>query len=217
MDRKISNADVLAQLHQRYAVKRFDPARPIPEADWETLEQAAILTPSSYGLQPWAFVVVRDPELRAKLRPVSWNQSQVTDASHLMVFAIKARLTEADVQKFIDRTVTVRNAPPASLEGYKKMMVQHVVAGLNPPQQAEWMARQLYIALGNVMTTAAMMGIDTCPLEGIDPVQYDEILGLKPQGLATKCALALGFRHAEDKYALAAKVRYEKPDVIFYK
>src|SRR5512133_360953 len=115
----ISSDSLLQQLAWRYATKKFDPSKKVSAADWAVLEEALILTASSYGLQPWKFIVVTDPALKAKLRPASWNQSQVEDCSHLVVFAAQQDVTEADVDRFIARIAAVRGVAIESLSGYK--------------------------------------------------------------------------------------------------
>ena len=210
----LTPAQLLESLRWRYAVKQFDASRKIPADAWKALEEALVLSPSSYGLQPWRFVVVADPGIRAKLRPVSWNQSQVTDASHYVVFAAKDRVTEADVDAFVKRTAEVRGVAPETMAGYRKMMVANVANGMAPDVQRHWAALQTYIALGNFMTSAAVLGIDTCPMEGLDPAKYDEILGLPAQGYRTLCACAVGYRADADKYASAPKVRFAAADVV---
>ena len=205
---------LLDALQWRYATKRFDPAKKIPAADWATLEQALILTPSSYGLQPWKFLVITDPVLKAKLRPASWNQSQIEDCSHLVVFLGKEDITEADLDRFVARTAAVRGVAPESLAGYKGYMMGDLVNGPRHAVIGEWAARQVYLAFGNFMTAAALLGIDTCPIEGLEPAKYDEILGLKGTGYRTLAACPAGYRAADDKYASLAKVRYAAQDVI---
>lgn len=205
---------LLDALQWRYATKRFDPAKKIPAADWATLEQALILTPSSYGLQPWKFLVITDPVLKAKLRPASWNQSQIEDCSHLVVFLGKEDITEADLDRFVARTAEVRGTTLESLAGYKGFMMGDLVNGARHAVIGEWAARQVYIAFGNFMTAAALLGIDTCPIEGLEPAKYDEILGLKGTGFRTLAACPAGYRAADDKYASLAKVRYAAKDVI---
>ena len=205
---------LLDALQWRYATKRFDPAKKISAADWATLEQALILTPSSYGLQPWKFLVITDPALKAKLRPASWNQSQIEDCSHLVVFLGKEDITEADLDRFVARTAEVRGASLESLAGYKGFMMGDLVNGARHAVIGEWAARQVYIAFGNFMTAAALLGIDTCPIEGLEPAKYDEILGLKGTGYRTLAACPAGYRAADDKYASLAKVRYAAKDVI---
>ena len=205
---------LLDALQWRYATKQFDPAKKISAADWAILEQALILTPSSYGLQPWKFVVVTDPALKAKLRPASWNQSQIEDCSHLVVFLGKEDITEADLDRFVARIAEVRGTTPESLAGYKGYMMGDLVNGARHAVIGEWAARQVYIAFGNFMTAAALLGIDTCPIEGLDPAKYDEILGLKGTGYRTLAACPAGYRAADDKYASAPKVRYAAKDLI---
>jgi len=204
--------DLLAQLKWRYATKLFDPTRKISEEDWKALEEALILSPSAYGLQPWKFLVVQDPAIRKQLRAVSWNQSQVEDCSHLVVFAARRSLEAQDVDHFLDRIVEVRGVDPASLKGYKDMMNGHLVQ--NPALVPSWSDRQTFIALGNFMTSAAMLGIDTCPIEGLDPAKYDEILGLKGTEFGTLAACPAGYRQEGDKYATLAKVRFPESELF---
>ncbi len=210
----ISGDALLQQLNWRYATKKFDPAKKIPAADWAVLEQALLLTASSYGLQPWKFIIVTDPALKARLRPASWNQAQVEDCSHLVVFAAQQDVTEADVDKFVARVAEVRGVGIETLSGYRGYMVGDLVTGPRHAIIKEWSARQTYIAMGNLLTSAAVLGIDACPFEGLEPAKYDEILGLKESGYATVAACPLGYRSADDKYATAPKVRFTAADVI---
>jgi nitroreductase len=210
----ISPETLLTQLNWRYATKKFDPARKIPAATWAVLEQVLQLSPSSYGLQPYRFIVATDTELRQKLRAVSWDQSQITDASHLVVFARRLQLTEADVEKFIDLTTDTRGMGRGSLQGYRDMIVGDLVKGPRHAIIREWTARQTYIALGNLLTAAALLGVDACPMEGFDPAKYDEILGLTVRGYGATNVCTLGYRAADDKYAAAKKVRLPAGDLI---
>lgn len=211
---KISGANLLEQMQWRYAVKKFDASKKVSAGDWQALEQALILSPSSYGLQPWKFLIVNNPEVRTQLRAVSWNQSQVTDCSHYVVMAHRETMTEADIQRFVDKMVQVRGVDAASLEGYRKAMIGDVVQGPRNKMIEVWASRQVYIALGNLMTCAAVLGIDTCPMEGLDPAQYDKILGLAGTGYKTVVACAVGYRSTEDGLASAKKVRYSSEEVI---
>ena len=212
----ITTDQLLAAQAWRYATKQFDASKTIPAPVWQALEGSLVLSPSSYGLQPWQFFVVTNPDLRAKLRPHSWNQTQVTDASHLVVFAIPDKVDVSYMEKYLARIAEVRSVTIESLGFYRDMMMADVIAG---PRQAwvnEWAARQVYIALGNFMTSAALVGVDTCPLEGIDPREYDAILDLPAMGFNTIVACAAGYRSADDKYATLPKVRFEKSDLIRY-
>lgn len=209
----ISPDALLAQLRWRYATKKFDPARKIPADLWERLEDALILAPSSYGLQPWKFVVVTDPAVRAKLHPFAWNQSQILDASHLVVFCVKKGMGPVDADRLIRRTAEVRGVPVESLEAYKGMML-----GSFSTQSTEavdtWMTRQVYISLGVFLASAAVLGVDACPMEGFQPQKFDEVLGLTAKGYGSVVLAAAGYRTADDKYGQAAKVRYPKSEVI---
>jgi nitroreductase len=179
---------------------------------WAALEQALVLTPSSYGLQPWKFFVVTDPAVKAQLPAHSWGQRQPQDCSHMVVLAIRANVGEADIDRHVARVSEVRGQPIEALARYKQTMVGSLT---NPPFDInEWAARQVYIALGQFMAGAAVLGVDTCPMEGIDPAKYDEVLGIAAQGYRTVVGCAAGYRAADDKYALAPKVRFRTEDVI---
>ncbi|MGO8764298.1 MAG: NAD(P)H-dependent oxidoreductase [Limisphaerales bacterium] len=206
--------DLLKALEWRYATKRFDPAKIIPADVWEALEQALILTPTSYGLQPYKFIVMTSAEKRAELLPHSRNQNQIVDCSQYVVFASRTRITEADLDRWIRRLAEVRAVPADSLVAYRGMMVGDLVHGSRSKVAHEWAARQTYIALGNLMTCAAVLGIDACPMEGINPPEYDRILNLANTGYATVVACALGYRAANDKYASAPKVRFRADDLV---
>jgi nitroreductase len=210
--RPVSNESLVRQLNWRYATKRFNPARKIQPPDWRTLEQALVLSPSSFGLQPWRFLVVTDPEVRAKLRAAAYNQPQVTDASHLVVFAVKKDLGPDDIDRFIARVAEVRGVPPDTLAGYRNMLL----GAVNRPQEqvTAWAARQAYIALGTFLTTAALLEIDACPMEGFDPAQFDEILGLDAQGYTSVVIATAGYRAEDDANAKLPKVRFAPEDVI---
>lgn len=210
----LSPADLLEQLNWRYATKQFDPSQPISDEVWQALEDSLVLTPSSYGLQPWKFIIVTDSAVKAQLKPLSWNQGQITDCSHLVVFTIKKNLSAADVDRFIESTATTREVPVESLAGYRNMIVSDVVQGPRSLNVNDWATRQAYIALGNFMTSAAVLGVDTCPLEGIEPAGYDKVLKLAESGFATVVACAAGYRSAEDKYATLAKVRYSHAEML---
>lgn len=207
-----SPESLTAALKWRYAVKKFDAARAIPNPLWAALEEALLLTPSSFGLQPWKFFVVDDPALRAKLREASWGQAQVTDAARFVVFAVRNDFTAEDVERHVLRTAEVRNMPVTALENFRKVMLG--VVSRPPAQREAWAAKQVYIALGNFMTSAAALGVDVCPMEGLDPAKYDEILGLPEKGYHALVAAAAGYRSEEDVYAKIPKVRYDKAEVV---
>ena len=164
-----NTGQLLEALQWRYATKVFDAAKKIPAEIWQTLERALVLTPTSYGLQPYKFLVISDPAKRAELLPHSWNQKQVVDASHFVVFTARTKVTDADVNKLIKHTSDVRKIPAESLNFYRDMMLGDIVNGPRGKTAHEWAARQAYIALGNLMTCAAVLGVDACPMEGLSP------------------------------------------------
>ena len=206
--------EVLQALHWRYATKVFDAAKKIPADVWIALEKSLVLTPTSYGLQPYKFLVISNPAKRVELLPHSWGQKQVVDASHFVVFTARTEMKEADVDKLIQRTVELRKLPANALDAYRGMMLGDVVNGPRGKTAHEWATRQTYIALGNLMTCAAVLGVDACPMEGLVPSEYDKVLKLNGSGYATVVACALGYRAANDKYASLAKVRFEMKDLV---
>lgn len=214
MSYTIPNDQLLTALNWRYATKAFDPAKKIPAATWKTLEEALILSPSSFGLQPYKFFIIENPALREQLLPHSWGQRQIVDASHLVVFAARTALTDVDINHYIDRIVEVRGITRESLEGLRGMMGASLTSPGCESRIPHWSALQAYIAIGNLMTSAALLGVDTCPIEGFVPAEYDALLGLKEQGYASVVVAALGYRSAEDKYATFPKVRFPAAELI---
>jgi nitroreductase len=206
----------LEQLNWRYATKEFDSTKQIPAETWHVLEQSMVLSPSSFGLQPWKFFVVRNPALRQQLVEHSWGQKQVAEASHLVVFAIKHNLDAAYVDRYVARMAEVQQVPVDTLQGYGNLVKGTIDRLASPVAVDAWSTRQVYIALGQFMTTAAMLEIDTCPIEGFIPPKYDEILGLTAQGYASSVVCAAGYRSATDKYATKPKVRFATPEVVEY-
>lgn len=204
---------VLEQLKWRYATKKFDPAKKIEPELWAKLEAAAIHAPSSFGLQPWTFVVVTDPDVRKKLHPVSYNQPQVLDCSHLVVFAAKNPPTPADVDAYVTHTAVVRGTPVEAQDGLKGGLLG-ALSRMDAGAAHRWAARQTYIALGVFLSACALAGVDACPMEGFQTDQYDQILGLNDRGLKSVVMAAAGYRSADDKYASLPKVRFDAKDVV---
>jgi nitroreductase len=205
---------LIEALQWRYATKVFDATKKIPAETWAALEAALVLTPTSYGLQPYQFLIVQDPARRAALLPHSWGQKQVVDCSHFVVFTVRTEMTGADVTRLLARISAVRGIPAESLNFYRDMMLGDVVNGARGKAAHEWAARQAYIALGNLMTAAAVLGVDACPMEGLAPAEYNQILNLNGSGYATVVACALGYRAASDKNASLAKVRYPAAELV---
>ncbi len=204
---------LLHALRWRYATKQFDASRIIPADVWDTLEETLVLTPSSFGLQPWKFIVIQDPEVRMKLLPESWKQPQVTDASHYVVLTARTDLTSTDIDAWIGRMSDVQGTELERLAPLKGM-IEGFAQAMSQEERHGWNVRQVYIALGQLMGSAAAMGIDACPMEGISASGYDHVLGLGGSGYATVVACALGYRSESDKYASAPKARFERAQVI---
>ncbi len=210
---KISHESLLEQLNWRYAVKKYDPTRTVSAADWETLENAMLLAPSSYGLQPYKFIIVTDPEMKAKLRPAAYGQPQITDSSHLVVFAYKRVLTPADVARFVDRNAEVRGAERESFAGFEQMLNASATRAIDGGYIEIWNSRQAYIALGFLLKAAALLGIDATPMEGFDAAKFNEILGLEDYSAVVLAAV--GYRDAaSDGLASLPKVRARREDLI---
>jgi len=212
----INRSQLIDQLNWRYATKQFDPEKKISAQDWAALEEALVLTPSSIGLQPWAFLVIDDPAIRAKLLLASYGQPQVVDASHLVVFATKTNYSEADVDAHVSQAAKLRGVSPDSLAGLRTMAVRSIVQGMNETDRRNWATNQTYIALGNLVTSAALLGIDAAPMEGFERHRYDDILGLKALGLTASVIAALGYRKDSDKYATAPKVRFPRNEIVMH-
>lgn len=212
VEKTVAPETLVNALNWRYAVKKFDAAGRVPLDKWAALEESLLLSPSSYGLQAWKFLVIEDKALRAKLKPASWDQSQIVDADKLVVFLVKKDAGPADVQRFVDRISEVRRLPAEMLEGYKALMLKSVSL---PPEKVEaWLTRQVYIALGNFLTSAALLGVDACPMEGFDKDEYDRILGLDEQGWKSVVVATAGVRAPDDAYARNAKVRFPLSEVV---
>jgi nitroreductase len=212
--KSIPSSQLLDALRWRYATKAFDSNRKIPADTWSTLEDSLVLSPSSFGLQPYRFLVITDRATRERLLPHAWGQRQVVDASHFVVFAAHTRVTEAEIDTFIERIASTRGVTPESLASYRGMMTGMLLSDGFRPLVPHWTARQAYIALGNLLTSAALLGVDACPMEGFVPAEFDQVLGLPAQGLAAVVCCALGYRHADDKYAVAPKVRFPKSELV---
>ncbi len=214
MNPTASAAGLQETLAWRYATKRFDPSRRIGDADWSALKESLRLAPSSFGLQPWRFVEVRDPQLRTRLKEASWNQSQVTDASHFVVLAADTELDVRAVDRYLDSIAATRGVGLESLAGLRQSLVGGVLNGPRAAQLRPWAERQVYIALGFVLFAAASLRIDACPMEGLDSAAYDRLLGLEQGPFRTVAAVALGYRSVEDPIAGLAKVRFPESEVF---
>ena len=190
----------------RYATKKYDPSRKINAADVATLKEAIRLSASSFGLQPYTVFWIENPELRTKLVPASWGQQQVVDASHLVVFANEINLGTTQIDAYFENVIQTRNVTMESIQGYANF-VKKTIEEIPPATRNSWTAKQTYIALTNLMNAAAELKIDSTPIEGFDPVQYNAILGLNEKNLNAALVCTLGYRHPEDATQHLEKVR----------
>lgn len=210
----VSTGDLLQQLKWRYAVKEFDSTKKIPEELIEALEESLVLTPSSFGLQPWKFFMVGDQSLKDQMPEISWNQPQPKDCSHMALLAIKRDFSEGDVNRFIDCLAEARQVSVESLDGYRKFAGGFVAQGISEGWIEHWSTHQVYIAIGQLMAAAALLGVDACPMEGIQADAYDELLGVDASEYHVVLGCALGYRSENDKYASLPKARYAKASVV---
>jgi nitroreductase len=204
---------VLEHRTWRYATKKFDASKKVSDQDLETLMEATRLSASSYGLQPYHVFVITDQEVKEKLKPASWNQSQITDASHLIVFANATDFGEELVDDYLTNMSETRSIPLEGLKGYADLMKSKLME-LTTEEKSNWTARQAYIAFGNLMQAAAELKIDTCPMEGFEADKYNEILGLNDKNLYAAVVLPIGYRSEEDATQHLPKVRKSKEELF---
>lgn len=205
--------NILENRTWRYATKKFDSTKKVSDSDLEVLLEATRLSASSYGLQPYHVFVITDQKIREQLRPVSWGQSQITDASHLVVFANITDFGEELMDDYVSNVSTTRNIPSEGLKGYNDFMKSKLL-DLSTDTKSVWTARQAYIAFTNMMQAASELKIDTCPMEGFESEAYNEILGLSEKNLNASVVLAVGYRSDEDETQHYAKVRKSKEELF---
>lgn len=208
-------SETIKNLAWRYATKKYDTTKKLSDEQLHIIKESMRMSPSSFGVQPWAFVHVTSPEIRAKLKDAAWAQSPITDASELFVLCARTTFDEQYVDKFIEFTAGVQGITASDLAGYKNMIMGMVAK--SDEEKKEWMTRQVYIALGVALAVAAENHIDTTPIEGFQPQVFDEILGLSDMGLASRVVLTVGFRADDDKYKDGKKVRFPESDVFIEK
>ena len=217
---------VIEALNRRYATKKFDTTKKLSQADMDVLLESLRLSPSSFGLQPWKFIHVKNTKTRKELQDVSRGQPQITEASDLIVIAVRSNLDESDVEAYVQDMKEIRGKNveqlPEDANSIEKLMefnnmMLNTIKSRTPEQLKGWNQKQAYIAMGVALTTAAVVWIDACPMEWFDPEKYNEILELNDLWLTATVVIAVGYRSSEDKYANLAKVRFPKEKVIIQK
>jgi nitroreductase len=198
--------DMITKLNWRYATKKFDPERLVPQSQIDILKEAIRLTPTSYGLQLGTVLIVEDKEIRAELVGASWGQEQTRDASHLFIFCSPTGPVDRQIDEYVRLKAQATNKEESAMNGYSSF-VKGKLNELSDSDRMHWIAKQNYIALGNLLTACAELHIDACPMEGFEADQYDTILSLADKGLKADCAVTIGYRHADDAAQQVPKVR----------
>ncbi|QGY45719.1 NAD(P)H-dependent oxidoreductase [Maribellus comscasis] len=205
--------ELLKNLEWRYATKKFDPNRKVSQTNLEKIKRAIQLSVSSYGLQLYKVLIIENKNIREQLKPVSWNQNQITDASHLFVFCNYTKINDDDIDDFIRLTSQTRNIEMAKLEGYGEF-IKMKLAEKSEAEQTNWLERQPYLAVSNLLIACSELEIDACPMEGFEPDKYNEILGLTEKGLNTCVIATIGYRDDSDRSQDLPKVR-KSTDLLF--
>lgn len=209
-------SNIIESLQWRYATKKFDATKKLSEEKLRILKESFNLTATSYGLQPLKMVIVSDSELKSKLVSATMNQSQVMDASHVLVICTESEMNEQFIKEYFNRVEDIRNTPRSVLEPFESFLVEEISE--KPSKEVHvWMQKQAYITLGNLLTVCALEGIDSCPIEGFDPEKYDELLQLDNLGLRSVLVLPVGYRAEDDLFADLKKVRRGIEEVIIEK
>tara|TARA_R110002124_G_scaffold227889_2_gene393270 strand:+ start:20745 stop:21467 length:723 start_codon:yes stop_codon:yes gene_type:complete len=209
----IMTKPILEKLQWRYATKKFDRNKDLSEEKLQILKESFNLTATSYGLQPLKMVVISNPELKQKLVPLTMQQAQVNDASHVLVLCTETEMNSDFIEKHFNRVEATRNTPKEILEPFEDYL-KVTFSEKEPEIIKQWMSKQAYLAMGNLLTVCAMEDIDACPIEGFEPEKYDELLELDKLGLQSVLVLAVGYRAEDDFFASLAKVRRGVDDVI---
>ena len=205
--------NIVKALKWRYAAKKFDPSRVIPNDIIEVIKESFNLTASSYGLQPVKLLIVSNKSILQELVPISSNQQQVGQASHLCVFCVDTNIDEAYIRTYFENIKSIRNTPDAVLSSFRDSIISSF-GSKSTDEIYNWGAKQAYLALGNMLTVCATQEIDACPMEGFDPVAYDMYFKLKEQGLRSALVMPIGYRAEDDMFADMKKVRKDLKDSI---
>lgn len=206
-------SDIIRKLQWRYATKKFDPNKTLASEKLEILKKAFNLTATSYGLQPLKLLVISDPEIKSQLVPLSMNQLQLRDASHVLVFCTETGVNSQFIKEHFNRVEAIRNTPREILNPFETFLLDSF-SEKDPGDIELWMTKQAYLAMGNLLTVCAMEGIDACPIEGFEPEKYDEFLKLKDKGLRSVLVMPVGYRAEDDIFAGFKKVRRGVADVV---
>jgi nitroreductase len=200
-------APFIDQLKWRYAVKKYDTSKKVNDQIVLQLQESIRLAPSSFGLQPYRVLFIEEVEVRKKLRAASYDQSQITDASHLIVFAVENNIDDPYVDWCFEKICKIRNSKMGGDLLHYRDSVLRAINRMTGDAKKNWATHQAYLALGYLLFAAAQLGIDANPMEGFIPGQYDEILGLRQKGISSVVIAAIGYRHQQDIFQHFDKVR----------
>lgn len=203
----------LENLKWRYAVKKFDDTKTVSQEKVNILKEAFNLTATSYGLQPIKLLVIQNKDIQEQLVEHSWNQPQVAQASHVLVFCIDTKLNGSDVEKYFGRVKSIRNTPDEIINPFKEYLVD-TIENKSEDFLLSWAKNQAYLAMGNLLTICAQEKIDSCPMEGFIPEKYDEVLDLAAKNLASVLVMPIGFRAEDDYMKDLKKVRKSLEDIV---
>ncbi len=198
--------NTIEKLQWRYATKRFDPSKILSEEKLNILKQTFNLTATSYGLQPLKLLIVHTDEVKKQLLPLTFNQPQVRDASHVLVLCIEKNIDSKFIVEHFKRVEEKRETPRSILEPFEKALLNNF-SEKQPPEIRQWMVNQLYLTLGALLTVCAIENIDACPIEGFESKKYDELLGLEKMSLESVIVLPIGYRDETDFFINLKKVR----------
>lgn len=205
--------DYIESLKWRYATKKYDSSKKVSAKDLETLKEAVQLSVSSMGLQPYKVFIIENPEIREQLKAAAYNQTPITEASHLFVFANEVNIGKEEVDNYMHTISEVRNTEPENLKGFSDMITGSITSR-SDEQNNTWTSKQAYIALSTLINTAALLKIDATPMEGFDPEAFNKILGLNEMGLNAAVIATVGYRHPEDEMQHLKKVRKPKKELF---
>lgn len=215
------SSKLIEGLNWRYATKAFDPSRKVSSEDLEALLESMRLAPSSFGLQPWKFIVVSDPSLKQKLMEVSWSQQQVVQAPYVIAICTPVQITREHVSSYmacIEKAQPAKNPDEkhrqeARLASFQKR-IEEFISEMGDGERRAWAKRQAYIAMGFLLYSCAQMRIDSCPMEGFEKEKAEQVLGLPGLGLELVSIVPIGYRSDSDSYARSQKARFSKSEVV---
>ena len=205
--------EIIKQLKWRYATKKFDNDKLVSNAKIKKLSQAFNLTATSFGLQPLKLIIANNKQLQQELVKHSMNQEQVAQASHILIFCIETDIDTSYVEAYFKRIKSIRNTPDEILKPFKDYLIEDFEKQTQKEIE-DWATKQAYLAMGNLLTVCAIEEIDSCPMEGFDPEQYDEIFNLKEKGLKSVLVMPIGYRAEDDMFADFKKVRKDLKDSV---